>query len=81
VSISSFAGGAGRIRGAPREENFTVSVDRQPVDRLLRARVLASLSPSRKIELAEKESREILALQPDYALIYLKRKLAPPFHQ
>ncbi len=50
----------------------------QRVDRLLRERVVSSLTPARKLELAEKESREVLALQPRYALIALRKKFPPP---
>ncbi len=55
-----------------------MSAEGKRVDRLLRERVVSSLSPARKLELAEKESREILALHPGYALHALKKKFPPP---
>jgi hypothetical protein len=55
-------------------------MERQALERTLQARVLKALSPSRKIELAEKESREVLSLQPGYAVLYLQRKFTPRAH-
>lgn len=49
---------------------------RKPIARALRDAALAALSPSEKLDLAEKESREVLALNPGYAEAYLRRKRA-----
>jgi hypothetical protein len=37
---------------------------------------LAALSPEEKLELNERESKEILDLNPAYGAVYLKRKFA-----
>lgn len=44
------------------------------IARALREAALAALSASEKLELAERESREVLALNPHYAEVALRRK-------
>lgn len=52
----------------------------KPIARALRDAALAALSASEKIDLAEKESRELLALHPRYAETYLRRRKSGRTH-
>lgn len=44
------------------------------ISKKLQIDTLKSITPSLKIELCEKESRQIIELNPQYAIDYLKRK-------
>ena len=46
----------------------------EDISRKLQTETLKSLSPSLKIELCEKESRQLLELNPQYGVYYLKKK-------
>ncbi len=50
------------------------STSRCQTPQILAQAVLRILSPLQKIELSERESRELLAFNPEYARVYLKRK-------
>ncbi len=46
----------------------------EDISRKLQTETLKSISPSLKIELCEKESRQLLKLNPQYGVYYLRKK-------
>ncbi len=46
----------------------------EDISRKLQTEALKSISPSLKIELCEKESRQLLKLNPQYGVYYLRKK-------
>ena len=48
--------------------------------RKLQINTLKCLSPSLKIALSEKESRQMINLNPQYSSIYLRKKFAKKHH-
>jgi hypothetical protein len=46
------------------------------ISKALAASVIATLSPDEKLDLNDRESKELLLLNPSYAIDYLKRKFS-----